>query len=398
MKKILAINLDLVKRNEYPKRDIKDDFDKKIKEMESVLENKIIFYSHHQNLVDLAKKAIGEQYVIINVDALRSKIKNNRASHFIIIGKKDTDFIIAVNYKLLFIVPTWLKDIEQKAQKYGILVDTPYEMKQFIETINNQNFWYIKKKINESTTVLSLMDAKYRSNCSSSEERIIIEHFQQLLKTGGSRNYYVILLYHFLAAMTNTTFFDDIQLWGIVPSSDCTLNEDMFNFKETVRYIKNGKEPRNQQYPNVLERKKMKSKAHLSNSSEPRNEWGAKYEFQTLIVNPEYKSKIQRLKREEKLNVCIFDDYLTHGNTFEAVRNLFENLGANKIICVSLGSFMKAYQQNDYILTGDVYSVGYEWKKTHHQQIDINQFEINPEAKNEIAALYDIFNVGENRR
>lgn len=195
--------------------------------------------------------------------------------------------------------------------------------------------------------------------------------------------------------MTNTTFFDDIQLWGIVPSSDCTLNKDMFNFKETVRCIKNGREPRNQQYPNVLLRHQIKSKAHLSCNRESRNKWGAKFEFQTLIVNPEYKSKIQRLKREGRLNVCIFDDYLTHGNTFEAVRNLFENLGANKIICVSLGSFMKVYQRNDYTLTGDVYSVGYGWKRINHEQIDINQFEINLEAKSEIASLYDIFNVVE---
>ena len=64
---------------------------------------------------------------------------------------------------------------------------------------------------------------------------------------------------------------------------------------------------------------------------------GAQDEFETLCINSDYKRRIERLKKEKRFNVIIFDDYMTHGNSFNAVRNLLENLGANKIIFVSLG-------------------------------------------------------------
>lgn len=72
---------------------------------------------------------------------------------------------------------------------------------------------------------------------------------------------------------------------------------------------------------------------------------GADYEFDTLRINPEFKQKIERLKKEGRFKVCIFDDYMTHGNTFNAVRNLLKHLGADKIIFVSLGNFSHPFRK-----------------------------------------------------
>lgn len=65
------------------------------------------------------------------------------------------------------------------------------------------------------------MDARYGYYAKTPEEKEMMQHFQELLKEGKSRNYYKILLYHFLAGMTNSTEFDDIELFGMVPSSNC---------------------------------------------------------------------------------------------------------------------------------------------------------------------------------
>lgn len=96
---------------------------------------------------------------------------------------------------------------------------------------------------------------------------------------------------------------------------------------------------------------------------------GATKEFETLMIDPAYKSLIKRLKAEKKFNVCIFDDYRTYGNTFEAVRNLFESLGADKIVCVALGDFRRAYHKNDYNIIGDVYSENYQAQKNQERHI-----------------------------
>lgn len=87
------------------------------------------------------------------------------------------------------------------------------------------------------------MDAHYGAYAKDYKEKDMIKNFQYLLKSGTSRNYYLILLYHFLAGMTSADFFDDIELFCMIPSSDCTLNPDIFEFMTQVRLLKNKKLP-----------------------------------------------------------------------------------------------------------------------------------------------------------
>lgn len=92
------------------------------------------------------------------------------------------------------------------------------------------------------------MDARYGAYAKDYKEKDMIKNFQCLLKSGTSRNYYQILLYHFLAGMTNTDFFDDIELFGMIPSSDCSLNPDIYEFMTQVRLLKKKKLPKNYMY------------------------------------------------------------------------------------------------------------------------------------------------------
>ena len=222
----------------------------------------------------------------------------------------------------------WLP-LEKKAEKYGIHVYNVEQLRKFIQTLNNQNVWYSRLEIDEKTTAYSLVDARYGKYADSEEEKQMVLNFQRLLKDRQSLNYRRILLYHFLAGMTSNMEFDDIELFGMLPSSDCNVNEYVFDFMTQVRLLKGKKLPKRykkdipEDTTNLLIRHTCKNQNHNGGRErQVRINLGAKDEFQTLIVNPDYKKRIETLKKEGRFNVCIFDDYMTHGNSFNAVRNL----------------------------------------------------------------------------
>jgi hypothetical protein len=318
------------------------------------------------------------------------KEKNNL---MVVIGGKEEDFHMAVNSQTLFIVPTWIPTTE-KTEHYGVLVDTPKQLYKFIKTLNNHNNWYSQLQIDNKSTCISLMDARTIAGSPTASEVQMLSNFQRLLKDGKSRNYYHILMYHFLANMTNSILFDDITLFGMMPSSDCSLNPDIFRFMEQVRYIKNKQLPRAvyklpKEEQNLLVRYKAKPQMH-GNSQVGRADIGAKNEYDSLCINPYFFDTIKRKKKDGKFNVLIFDDYMDYGNGFNAVRCLLESLGANKIIFVSMGIFRKTFKRKDYIIDGSVFAEGYSYSLKSSETL--TNFEINPSAKTEIDALYDIFN------
>lgn len=400
MKKILFVNIDLLKVEVEGQRvlDFRNRFVKYAEELcQNEDENEIAFVSMHQDTLQRAEEYFvkNKGYTKFNFfprSNVREFVKKNsgKNNYFVFISGKEVDFHVAVNYKALFIVPTWIPG-DEKSQYYGVQVDTPEQLFKFIKTLNNQNCWYSKLEINQNQTCFSLMDARYGYYAKSNEEKEMLIHFQELLKESQSRNYYEILLYHFLAGMTNSTLFDDIELFGMVPSSDCSLNIDMHKFMTQVRFIKGKRLPKNNmQYDNLLIRHTSKQKAHDTYNSNQRIDLGANDEFSTLCINPDFKKKIDTLRKNNKFNVLIFDDYMTHGNTFNAVRVLLETLGVNKIIFVSLGSFNKPFQKKDYIITGSVYKQGYKYDLI--SQETLNGFQYQETAKTEVAELYSIFN------
>lgn len=418
MDKLIFCNLDLLKKNlsnkDYPDFDFNDfDFEelenhrnkflKRFKQLSEDTNNRIIFYSRDDKNINSAKEHFNklgytdfEYKLRETVESFINKYKN-RNHHFVVIGGKNKDFELAVNSHSLFIVPTWLP-LEDRTEIYGIHVDTVKQLYKFILTLNNQNTWYSELEVDNITTCVTLMDARFGAYAKDYKEKDMIKNFQYLLKSGTSRNYYQILLYHFLAGMTNTDFFDDIELFGMIPSSDCTLNPDIFEFMTQVRLLKKKKLPRNYMYSedctpeetNLLIRHTQKKKAHVSHSPDERISLGAKDEFATIHIHPDYKKRINDLKKDGRFKVCIFDDYMTHGNTFNAVRNLLETLGADKIVFVSMGLFKNPFQKKDYKITGSVYKDDYTY--TLNSTTVLTNFDIDNDAKQEVSDLYDIFN------
>lgn len=267
-------------------------------------ENRIFFMSRDSDLLNSAKEHFIEKHGYSNFNfQSRDKVRDFVMKHrhhnnlFVFISGKEVDFHLAVNTKSLFIVPTWIPT-EEKSKLYGVHVDTPEQLFKFIRTLNNQKSWYAETEIEPNVTVLSLMDGRYKYKAKTENERDMIEHFEQLLKLGSSRNYYDILLYHFLAGMTNSKLFDDIELFGMIPSSDCSLNPDIFSFMHQIRIIKGKHIPRSSSNgENILLRTSPKQKAHLSYSANQRIDMGASDEFKTICINPDFKNKISSLKK-----------------------------------------------------------------------------------------------------
>ena len=416
MKKLIFCNLDLLKLNldpaDYQDLDLsdfnfermrkkRDKFMKKFKQLSEDTDNTIYFYSRKTDVLTNYEKAFREHgytnFHFRDRSALKDfvSLNKNRNNYFVFIGGKNTDFQLAVNTRSLYIVPTWLP-LEEKPQKYGVHVDTVKQLYKFILTLNNQNVWYSKLTVDDKTTCYSLMDARYGYYAKTPEEKEMMQHFQELLKEGKSRNYYKILLYHFLAGMTNSTEFDDIELFGMVPSSNCEVNEDLYSFMTSIRCLKGKRLPKNyavtvpRRETNLLIRHTSKNQAHINRTSQQRAMLGGNDEFATLCINPDYKKRIDKLRDEGRFNVCIFDDYMTHGNTFNSVRCLLESLGANKIIFISMGVFKRPFQKKEYNITGSVYRKNYSYQLTGSSTLV--DFKVNDNAKQEVSDLYDIFN------
>lgn len=417
MEKLIFCNLDMLKteldEEDYKEYDFSDFdfdmFDKRryifihvFEELSKESDNKIFFYSRKRDLLeeyaDEFHKAGYTNFQFKDRRTVENFVKSyrNKNNYFVFVGGKDVDFILAVNTRSLYIVPTWLP-LEEKAQKYGVHVNTVKQLRKFIQTLNNQNVWYSRLKIDDISTAYSLVDARYGKYANTVEEKQMVLNFQRLLKDNQSLNYRRILLYHFLAGMTSNMDFDNIELFGMIPSSNCDVNTYVFDFMTHVRLLKGKQLPKRYKpdipiaLTNLLIRHTPKAQNHNGGRArEERKCLGAKDEFRTLIVNPDYKKKIEKLKSEGRFNVCIFDDYMTHGNSFNAVKNLLESLGANKIIFVSIGIFRNDFQKYDYKITGDVFKPGYQYELESHELI--GNYQINDKAKKEVSDLFNIFN------
>ncbi|PHV71924.1 hypothetical protein CS063_00130 [Sporanaerobium hydrogeniformans] len=388
MEKMILISVDLVKESNYTERVITI-LNNMIKEG-----NAIRLYSRDSSRFEnIKQKDLNPKIRFINRKDLNQQLKQlelAKKGKCIVVGRKDKDFELAIHNKLLYIVPNWMSK-EDKPEKYGVKVDSPEQLYQFIKTINNQNTWYSQLEIDDKTSIISLADTRtFDKFINSTKEKEVLNKFKDILKH-GSRNYYEMFLYHFLSSISNSyEMFYDINIWGCFPSSSGDLdNNEMFYFKENVRKLMGGQPLRSESYkkhPNILVRHTPTTKSHEEKNSNNRISEGAKKHFDSMCLHPAYKGKIK------DKNICIFDDYLTHGNSFEAARNLLRVEDVNRIIFVSLGRFTKPYQYQEYSITGDVYSKQYHYKLLNRKELS-KEFIIDYKSKSEIENLYNIFNI-----
>ena len=172
--------------------------------------------------------------------------------------------------------------------------------------------------------------------------------------------------------------FRDVQDWAIAPSSSTELNQVMLELKERVRLMMYGRKS-----AAIFLRHENASKSSSDNPNARRddNNYCQKH-FQTIIINPLYRRKLK-----DRV-VCVMDDYLTNGNTFETLRNLLVACKVKKIIFVAIGKFIhrdeNCYSKKIFSIEGDVYQPGYT---ATYQSKELLFFNVNNEVKRDVAQL-----------
>lgn len=392
MEKIILISTDVV--NDLEGDELENFF--KIANRLIAQKNVICIISREENKL----KTIQDKFEGRNIKNVQYKTRINirdiindnkdKAHYFIVLGNRDKDFQLAVNNKFLYLVPLWTREKFDKCMKYGVHIRDMDALYKVIETINNQNKWFYKLELDDKTKIYSLISAHTRNWNISDKEKELVQGFEDFLKK-GKVSYYEILLYHFLAAIANNPEFREVTTWAIMPSSGTELNNNMLEFKERARYCMKGAIPRciskGDSPNNVFLRTKRITKSH-DMSYEDRIRYGSTRHLDSIIINDAYDNG--RLKNKV---VCVLDDYLTNGNSFEAVRNILKKEQVKKIIFVSLGRFKRPYFYQDYKINGDVFHPGYKYVLKHKKMIDYGCIDDN--ARKEVENLYDIFNLGE---
>lgn len=146
--------------------------------------------------------------------------------------------------------------------------------------------------------------------------------------------------------------FKEVQDWAVAPSSSTNPPQIMGELKERVRYMMNGRKPEA-----IFIRHTETSKSRFDNRDERQRDDYCQKHFRSIRVNDAYRGKLK-----DRV-VCVFDDYLTYGNTFEALRNLLVECKVKKIIFVSIGKFVywneSEYIQKYFSIRGNVHTSNY---------------------------------------
>ncbi|YCA46022.1 phosphoribosyltransferase (plasmid) [Bacillus sp. JZ8] len=307
---------------------------------------------------------------------VRNVIQNGSNNYLVIVGSQKEDLYLAANKKILLLNPLWSDIQDAEAAKYGIDIPSPEDLYKVIKTITNNTSWFYEARINEKAKVYSLTRANTFGV--SETEAEMVNGFRNYLKH-GNKAYYKVLLYHFIASISNNEEFNNVDIWAIMPSSGTEPNKDLTAFKEYARFLTN----KRMKDPLFLRHKAITKSHKIANRQE---RLYCKRHFPSIIINPYYKGKLKGK------TICILDDYLTNGTSFETLRNLLEYEKVKKIIFVSLGRFLRRddtkYFRQDYNIKGNVYEEGYEFELVSTQKMPSV---VNEEAISNINNLHAIF-------
>ncbi|MGR9593660.1 phosphoribosyltransferase [Bacillus thuringiensis] len=307
---------------------------------------------------------------------VRDLLKKDNNGTYILVGSNDDDLKIAASTKTAFLTPKWSDVQDEKAVKYGIEIPTIKALHKVIQIIKNQKVWFYKVNIDENATVYSLTSANTKGNVPQTEKEIV-DGFRNLLKH-GNKKYFKVLQLHFLASIIHNPIFKDVNIWSFMPSSGTDINEDIWAFKERARILMGKKiiDPlfiRHTQIP----------KSHFITNNEDR--LYCERHFTSMNINPDY------LKKLKGKTVCILDDYLNNGTSFETVRNLLMHAKVKKVIFVSLGKFRRnsgiEYYKQNYRLTGNIFTPEYSFELQDASNIN---GVYDTAAQDEIRELYNI--------
>lgn len=279
------------------------------------------------------------------IDMIRNDAKME-IGDFLILGAQDHDLYWAANSKILLLSAIYAGEyfLERKIFKndYGIPIKDSDSLIQFFAVFQSITTpWYYNLNI-DRTSIYALTNA---NTMYASKDAVELNFkFKECLKDGNKTYRIPFLMYFLLSTYHIFKDLNKVDYWGIFPSSNGDLNEDLQFFCTKARQTFGGKvaEP-------LLIRHTASTTRH-SLKPNKRIEDGCDEQFETIIINPYFAKKLKGK------TVCIIDDFTTYGTSAETARALFQHAGVAKLIFIALGKYGSSYYRYEYILSGDLFS------------------------------------------
>jgi predicted amidophosphoribosyltransferase len=266
--------------------------------------------------------------------------------NFMLVGAVDEDIRIAANNKILFINPLWIRDVEPKVQQYGFQLNSFEQIIQCIDILSLENQLFYDFTVDEKTRLIALSNAnKYYA---VEKEMDMIHKYRSTLKYNNN-DYKYAVYFHYLTMILGMKDFHDVDYWMSVPSSSGSNENNIYDIAKRTRYLLNNRRS------DELFIRYTPCRKSTSMDKEERLRRGCTRHFDTIHLHPKYKGKLKGAK------VCVLDDYVTNGTSFETIRNLLIHEGVREIILVAIGTFQNSYQKEEYELTGNLYEPLYDY-------------------------------------
>lgn len=301
--------------------------------------------------------------------------KNPKISNrdFIMLGAVEEDIRIVANNKIILFNPTWIQ-VDEKIHKYGFRIDSINKLIQCIDILNLENQFMFDTKINEKTNLIALCDA--REYFAVKDELEMLRRYKDVLKFNQEPYQYAVY-FHYVCNLLNDERFMDVDYWMAVPSSSGSNKNYVYEIVTNTRYLMNDRKK-----DDLFIRHTQAQKSTYMDNNE-RIRLGCARHFDTICLNPKYRGKL----RDKK--VCIIDDYVTNGTSFETLRNLLETEEVREIILLAIGTFKKPYVKEDYQITGSIFTKDFNYEMLARKSIRI---QANDKAQETIKKIYSIIN------
>ncbi len=315
------------------------------------------------------------------IDAIAEQT-NIEHKDMLVLGAKNHDLYFASNSKLILLAAHYAAsnnpecDIFTKG--YGIGIFSPERLRVFMDTyMSVEDPWFFKLNVSDRTTMYGLTDANtfYQNNYKVVD---ICNKLKEFLKNGAEENRSPFYIYSLMSIHRIQKEIGKIDYWGYYPSSDVGENEELNMLKEIMRKSISSCRTTD----NVLLRA-VDSNKRRNLTAEARANDGCNSQFDSIIVNPRYRNKIQNK------TICIIDDFTNHGSSCETTRHLLEHLGAARVIFIALGKYRFDYKRYHYTIDGNLFQLGYNYQK-HGTYETVRGEQNNNSSKELLTALKEV--------
>lgn len=257
-------------------------------------------------------------------------------NHLILLGDDGkTDTLCAINSGILPLSINFSKSKKnQPYLKYGIPINTPDELLDWISTYGMQRAPYFGWQYNRDTCMETNTVIDVRALIGQMETEVN-EALKRVLKfyksdTLGSKNYFIsyILFMYLVSQCYLSDLLSDIDIITVYPGH---------NKGSTNKVLKDYSS-----YLSLFFKDKFIDDLILRHTTAPKSTYQQSQrnildQFNTIMINPDYKKKIQTK------NILVLDDFTTTGFSLECARRMLLNAGVERVVGIAIAKYRSTH-------------------------------------------------------